>query len=114
MRTVFVEDGGLTLTLGEQFQHSAHVRPGTPTGQLAVAKRTRTAFAKQIIAFRIKRATRVESLDIVDAVAYRTATLQQDWLVARFRQEIRRHQTAGTGADDDRALLQGQLARFRQ
>ena len=113
VRPGVVEDRRLALALGEQFQDAAHIGAAAATGQFAVAEGAGAALAEKVIALRIERAALVEGADIADALAHRSAALQDQRPIALLRQEIRRHQAAGTGADHDRTLLQRGAARRR-
>jgi hypothetical protein len=50
VRSMFIENGGLALALGEQFKNPFDVRAGHSAGELAIAKGPRAAFAEKIVA----------------------------------------------------------------
>src|SRR5262249_31051690 len=101
MRPGPVEDRGLPLSLGQQFQHAANLGPGAAAGQLAVAEGPGASFAEQVVAVRIKRPTSVEGANIVNALAHGLATLQDEWLITLLGEEIRGHQPGRSGTDHD-------------
>src|SRR4029434_1799590 len=100
MRAVVVDDGRLALAGGKELQYTAQLRPRAAAGQLAVAEGAGAAFAKQIVAFRIERAARIESMDVADALTYRWSALEHERLVSLLSEEIAGDESCWAGADN--------------
>ena len=66
---------------------SRHVWSRAPAGQLPIAKRPGSPFAKEIIALRIQGAAGIEGVDIVDPLPDGRATFQEQRLVTLFGQQ---------------------------
>ncbi len=114
VRPGFVDDRRLALAVGEQLQNAANVGAGVAVGQFAVAEGAGAAFAEKVVALGVVWAALVEGADVADAVAHRPAALQHQRPIALLGQEVRRHETARSGADHHRAITQRSRAGPRQ
>ena len=76
MRAIVVNNRRLPLRRGEQLEDPTDIRTRTAAGELPIAERPRAPFTKQIIAFRIKRTSLVESMDVMNPFAHRAAALE--------------------------------------
>ena len=103
---LLVDDRGLAVALGEDFQDAEHVGAGAPAGQLAVAEGARPPFAEEVVALGVERPARVEPADVGDAVLDLAAALEDERPVAVAGEEVAGEEPRGARPDDHGAMPQ--------
>ncbi len=110
VRAMIVNDRRLSLALGEHLEHAADVRAARAAGELAVAERAGSAFAKQVIALRVVRPAGVEGVHVANPLAHRLAALEHQRPITLLGQKVGGEHARRPGTHDDGPLAERLVA----
>src|SRR5690606_6798526 len=101
VRPVLIDDRGLAVAIGHDFEDPTHVGPSSSAGELAVAEGAGTPLAEEVVRLGIDLPAGVERPDVGDPVLDRPPPFEDERPVAADRQEVGGEEPGRPGADDD-------------
>ena len=91
-------------TFGEPFGETVDIGAFEATCQLSVAEASCASLAEQIVILAIEVSSAIELTHGVNAILYRLAPFENQWPIPLQSEIVSRHQSRGSGTDDDRPL----------
>jgi hypothetical protein len=84
MRLGLVDDGGLPLGSGKDFEDAIGIRAGVSASQFAIAEGSRSTFTEEVVALFVEGGATVEGSDVAGSFADASASFDDDGTVTHL------------------------------